>query len=169
MSLQLQIINLATAIATDYKQMRTWITGSSSGTLDALNTTTKASIIAAINEVNTKAASGVPATETVAGIGEVASLAEMATGTDHSNRFATPAGVRQERLALRAELLGGADPAWDTLQEMKALVDAGEESGDIAALTAVVGQKANSTDVYTKTEIGNNEYDFVAAYNTAKA
>lgn len=169
MSLQTRLGDLVTAIATDYKQLRTWITGSSSGTLSSLNTTDKASLVAAINEVKAGSSGAPPvATETVAGIGEIATLAEVAAGVAHDNHFVTPAGVRQERDALKAELLGGADAAWDTLNELKTFVDQAEESSVISALTTTVGQKADSSTVYTKAEIGNPETDLAAAYAAAK-
>jgi len=167
MSLQVRLADLITAIGTDYKQLRTWITGSSSGTLASLATTDKTSLVAAVNEV--KASSGSPpaASTTVAGVAEIATLAEVATGTD-TTRFVTPEGVRQERVALKAEILGGAGPAFDTLSELAALVTAAEETSVIDALTTTVGLKANSSDVYTKTELGNPETDLAAAYTAAK-
>lgn len=58
MSLQTRLTDLATAIATDVKQLRTWITGSSSGSLAGLTTTVKTDLIAAINEVNAKPTGG---------------------------------------------------------------------------------------------------------------
>lgn len=170
MSLQNKLTDLIVSLGTDYKQFRTWITGSSTGNLTGLTTTAKNSLVDAINEV--KASSGTPpeATTSVPGIAEIATLAEVATGTDTS-RFVTPEGVRQERTALKTELLGGATAAWDTLQELKALIDSGDASDQsaITSLTTIVGQKANSSDVYTKTELGDPETDLVAAYNAAKA
>jgi hypothetical protein len=53
-SLQTRLQDLATAVATDVKQLRTWITGSSSGTLAALNTTAKTDLVAAINELEAR-------------------------------------------------------------------------------------------------------------------
>ena len=50
MSLQTRLGDLITAVGTDYKQIVTWITGSSSGDLTGLDTTDKSSIVAAINE-----------------------------------------------------------------------------------------------------------------------
>lgn len=50
-SLQSRIGDLITAVGTDIKQLRTWITGSSSGNLTGLTTTDKTSIINALNEV----------------------------------------------------------------------------------------------------------------------
>lgn len=83
MSLQSRLSDFITAVGTDYKQLRTWLTGSSTGSLTALNTTAKTSLLDAINEVNNKA---VPppsdASETVKGILELATQTETDTGTD---------------------------------------------------------------------------------------
>ena len=75
MSLQTRIADLITAIGTDVKQLRTWITGSASGDLTGLTTTAKTSVVAAINEVNAKP-SAVASSTTVAGIAERATDAE---------------------------------------------------------------------------------------------
>jgi hypothetical protein len=110
-SLQTRIGDLITAVGTDIKQFRTWLTGSASGDLTGLATTDKTSIVNAINEVNTAAASAsVPdATTTVKGKIEIATLAEVGTGTD-TVRAVTPEGVRQERTAIEAELSAGYQP-----------------------------------------------------------
>lgn len=169
MSLATRVQELATAIGTDVKQIKTWMTGSATGTLTGLNTTDKTSLVAAINEVKSGNSGAPPdATESVKGIVELATLTEVASGVD-TTRAVTAAGVRQERAALKAELLGGAGAAFDTLMELKALVDASEESADITALATVVGGKADKTEVYTRTELGNPDTDFAATYATAKA
>lgn len=83
LSLQTRLSDLITSIGTDYKQLRTWITGSNTGTLAGLTTTTKADLISAINEVNAKPSSAPPdASETVKGIIELATLLEVGTGAD---------------------------------------------------------------------------------------
>jgi hypothetical protein len=94
---------LITAIGTDIKQQRTWITGSSSGNLTGLTTTDKTSIVNAINEV--KAGSGAPAaaSETVSGIMELATQAETNAGTDDL-RAVTPLKF-QTRMAAYAQPL----------------------------------------------------------------
>lgn len=188
MSLQTRLSDLITSIGTDYKQLRTWITGSASGDLTGLTTTTKTDVVAAINEVNAKPSSGAPAPDastTVKGIVELATLAEVATGTDLS-RAVTPEGVRQERIALKAEILGAGVPAaLDTLDELAAALadDANYASSTATALanrlrvdTAAQGltgtQQTNgqtNLGVYSKTELGNPETDLVALYTTAKA
>jgi hypothetical protein len=88
MSLQARISDLITAIGTDIKQHRTWITGSSSGNLTGLTTTAKADLISAINEINGKAGPSA-ASETVSGIAELATQAETNAGTDDA-RIVTP-------------------------------------------------------------------------------
>lgn len=185
LSLQIRLGDLATAIATDIKQLRTWITGSASGDLTGLNTTDKTSVVAAINEVNGKAATVSDASETVKGVVELATLAEVSTGTDTS-RVVTVEGVRQERIAVKNEILGAGVPAaLDTLDELAAALadDANFGSTVTAALanrvrvdTAAQGltgtQQGNARtniDVYSKAEIGDPETDLVAAYNIAKA
>lgn len=82
MSLQTRLSDLATAIGTDIKLLRTYITGSSTGDLTGLTTTAKTSLIAAINEVKAGSAGAPPAaTETTAGIAQVATQTEVNAGT----------------------------------------------------------------------------------------
>lgn len=187
MSLQTRLTDLATAVATDVKQLRVFITGSSSGSINGLTTTTKTDLVSAINEINAKPTSGAPpdATTAVKGIVELADLAEMAAGVD-AVRASTPAGVRQERLALKAEILGAGVPgALDTLDELAAAL--GDDANYAATVTAALAnrlrvdtaaqgltapQQVNgrtNLDVYSKAEIGNPETDLVAAYTAAKA
>ena len=99
MSLQTRLQDFITAVGTDYKQLRTWITGSSTGDLTSLNTTIKTSLVSAINEVNTKAAPTPPAaSETTAGVAEVATQAETTTATDDA-RIVTPLKLQQKLTA----------------------------------------------------------------------
>jgi hypothetical protein len=70
MSLQSNLASLITAIGTDYKT----IVGNI-GTLSSLTTTAKTSLVAAINEV--KATAPVAATETTAGVAQVATQTEV--------------------------------------------------------------------------------------------
>lgn len=186
MSLQTRLADLITQIGTDYKFLRSMITGTSGGDLTGLQTTVKTSVVAAINEARTTGGSGTPpdASETVKGVVELATLAEVATGTD-ALRAVTAAGVRQERTALKAEILGAGVPgALDTLDELAAALgdDANFGSTVTTALTnrlrvdAAQGltapqqlQGRTNLDVYSKAEIGNPETDLVALYTAAKA
>lgn len=81
MSLQTRLTDFTTAVGTDYKQLRVWITGTSTGDLTGLTTTSKASVVAAINEVNGKVYTPPASNETTAGISRVATTAETTAGT----------------------------------------------------------------------------------------
>lgn len=187
MSLATRLSDLAYAIGTDMKQFRVWITGTPTGTLDGLTTDDKSSLVAAINEVDSKPTSGDPsdATETVKGVVELATLAEVAAGAD-TERAVTAQGVRQERLALKEEILGAGVPAaLDTLEELAAALN---DDGNFAAATTealanrlrvdvndqalTAEQQLNgqtNLNVYSKTEIGDADIDLQAVYVAAKA
>lgn len=186
MTLQNRLADFILAVGTDYKQIRTWITGSSTGSLTALNTSAKTSLVDAINEINARPTGvSADATETNKGVVELASLAEVAAGVD-TLRVVTPAGVRQERLALREEILGSGVPeALDTLDELAAAL--GDDANFASTITSALAsrvrtdvddqglttqQQANARaniSVYSKAEIGDVEADLVAAYNAAKS
>jgi phage-related tail fiber protein len=139
LSLQTRLGDLITALGTDYKQFRTWITGSSTGDLTGLATDTKTSLLAAINELHSQQGSGAPdASETVKGIAELATLAEVATGTD-TTRIVTPAGVKQETDAVKAAILDSAPAALDTLNELAAAL--GDDANYAATVTTALAGK----------------------------
>lgn len=183
MSLNTRLGDLITAIGTDYKQIRTWITGSSSGSLTSLTTTDKTSLINAVNELNAKVPAA--ATSSAAGIVELATLAEVATGTD-TTRAVTVAGVRQERAALKNEILGAGVPgALDTLDELAAAL--GDDANFASTITTGLANRVRvdtATQGLTATQqanaraniaavgtadIGNPDADLVALYVAAKA
>lgn len=89
MSLQTNLTTLATAIGGDVKVIKTDI-----GVKANLTTTAKANLVEAINEVKASATGAPPAaTETTAGVVELATTAEATTGTD-TTRAVTAAGVK---------------------------------------------------------------------------
>ena len=96
MALQTRIANLIVAIGTDYKQVRTWLTGTSSGAFTLA--TTAQDVKGAIAELKASSASVSDASETVKGVGEIATQAEMTTGADDL-RFVTPLKHRQDLIA----------------------------------------------------------------------
>ena len=122
------------------KQLRTWITGSSSGNLTGLTTTDKSSIVAAINEVKAGSSGAPPdASTTVKGIIELATLAEATTGTD-SVRAMTPQAVKQETDAVKTAILGAGVPAaLDTLDELAAAL--GDDANFAATVTTSLAGK----------------------------
>lgn len=148
MSFESRIKDMLLAVGADYKQIRTWLFGSSTGTPATLSTTNKTSLVAAINEVNAKPSySPVDATTSQKGVVQLASLPEMATGVD-PNKVATAQGVRQETEAMKNQILGGVGPAFDTLLELSQ-----QDAADQTALLAA---------------IGNPEADLAAYYTAAK-
>jgi hypothetical protein len=194
LSLDIRLSDLATAVATDIKQLRTWLTGSSSGNLSGLTTTDKSNVVAAINEVKAGSSGAPPdGTVTTKGIVELATLAEVAAGADTA-RVVTPEGVRQERTALKTEILGAGVPAaLDTLAELAdALADDANFAGSMTASLAAINDELDHDVVHMDTlmsgltgemqangrtniaavgvdEIGNPDVDLVALYVAAKA
>lgn len=61
MSFASNVTSAFTRVATEFRSIRTLITGSSTGDLSGLTTTTKASVLAAINELNAKPSGGATA------------------------------------------------------------------------------------------------------------
>src|SRR6187401_542316 len=94
MSLASNVSGLATRVATEFKAIRVLISGSGTGGIANLQTTDKTSLVAAINEARTTGGAGSPpsASDTVAGVVELATVLETTTGVDTS-RAVTPAGV----------------------------------------------------------------------------
>jgi len=183
MSLQTRLSDLITAVGTDVKQLRTWVTGSSSGNLTGLTTTVKTDLVSAVNEVNAKPGEA-DASVTVKGIIEIATLAEVTTGTD-TVRAVTPQGVRQERTALKAEILGAGVPAaLDTLDELAAAL--ADDAAFSATITTALGNRVRTdtaaqgltgpqqvnarTNILAQdsASIGNADIDLAALYVVAK-
>lgn len=89
MSLASNLQSAMTRIGTEFKAIRTLISGSGTGDVSGLDTTAT-NLVDAINEVLDAAGSGgSPASETAAGIAELATQAETNTGTDDA-RIVTP-------------------------------------------------------------------------------
>lgn len=150
-TLQTRLSELITAIGTDYKFLRSMITGSSSGDLTGLTTTDKTSVVSAINEV--KAGSGTPsdASETVKGIIELATQGETNTGTDDV-RAVTP-------LKFQTRLVAYAQPIDSDLTAVAALTQTSYgraflELADQAALMALLS--AASATVQGKVELATD-------------
>ena len=132
-----RVTSLITGIKTETKALRTMLTGTNNGTVAGL-TTTATSVVGAINEVKT-----------------LAEAAGTVTQTDLDNSAA----------AVKADILGTAGPTVDTLKEIADLLSS-NTTGD-AALAVVVGNKANSSDVYTQAQFGNPDTDLLAIWNAA--
>jgi hypothetical protein len=166
-SLKTRIENLATAIATKCKSLNTFINGNAAD-LSGLNTAAKTNLVAALNELEAE-------------INVLQGASVGATVNDASSSSASQVYSIDKVLALiaqcKADILGGAAAAQDTLLELKAYVDSGE-AGDLTALAnrlrIDVGnqgltsqQQQNVQDnasVYSRAEIGNPDTDFAAVF-----
>lgn len=150
MSLQTRISDLITAIGTDIKQHRTWLTGSSSGNLSGLNTTDKTNLVSAVNEVLAGSSATPDASTTVKGKIEIATLAEVTAGTD-TVRAVTPEGVRQERTA--AITAATAPAASETVAGVSELANLAEVATGTDALRVVTVAGVRQERTALKAEI----------------
>jgi hypothetical protein len=142
MSLVTNLTNAFTRIGTEFKTIRTMITGTGTGDLTGLTTTAKTSVVAAINEV--KAATGAvvgAATTTTAGIVQLATPALTVTGLD-TTKAVTPAGVKASVDAL----INAAPGTMDTLGEIATQL-AADESAASALTTTVAGKQPIDADL----------------------
>ena len=142
MSLLTRITSLINSIATDIKDVYAKI-----GNLNTLQTTTKSSLVGAINEI--KASGGLQINDSTP------SSSTTFSGTAIDSKIATA------KTEVKNEILGSASAAYDTLQEIQAQMVADDTAA--ASLTTAVGQRP------TYTETGNLDTDLVQLYNTAKA
>lgn len=167
MSLQTRISELITAIGADIKNLVT-----TRGTMAALTTTEKGSLVGALNELK----GAIDALE--AGSGAINDATTGPSTTWSSEKINT------EIDGAIAALVDGAPEALDTLRE---LADAlGGQDGAIENLLTAVGNRLRFDDVQTLTaqqkvqgnanlgslslvQSGDPETDLVALYNTAKA
>lgn len=142
MSLLTRITALINSIATDIKDVYAKI-----GNLNTLQTTTKSSLVGAINEI--KASGGLQINDSTP------SASTTFSGTAIDSKIATA------KTEVKNEILGSASAAYDTLQEIQAQMEADDTAA--ASLATAVGQRP------TYTETGNLDTDLVQLYNTAKA
>lgn len=154
---QERITALAQAIAADIKRLTT-----NQGTLTALSTTDKTSLVNAINELKNSIANTTNINDT--------NTSKSATWSSDKINASINNAV--------AALVNGAGTTLDTLKE---LADAlGNDANFAATIATQMGKRVrvDAAQTFTVTEqaqgcanlgIGNPDTDFVAAYNTAKA
>lgn len=145
-TLQTRLGDLITSLGTDYKTIRTWITGSATGDLSGLATTDKTSIIAAINEVKT-GSSGSPAdaTTTIKGIVYLATGAEAVSGTDAGK--ALTAAALTSKIDTDTTLANDLDTRLPSQHAVKTYVDTAVSGATIAdASTTVKGKVQLATN-----------------------
>ena len=123
MSLATNIQNLATRIGTEVKAVN-----GRQGNLASLSTTAKGNLVAALNEV-------------AASVGSAgASINDTAPSTlSVYSSSKTLAEIGSAVATAKAELLGGAGTAYDTLKELQDLLVA--KDGDVAAITTALANR----------------------------
>lgn len=161
MSLQTQLNSFVLRVAEEFNAVK-----GRTGVLTALATTDKSSLVAAINELQAAVVAAVA----------IDDAQVSATSTYSSDKIVTLLD------ALKADILGGADPAYDTLLELQQALQ-NDESG-IAALTAAIDKRVRFDAPQTLTlaeqaqalanigaiaasAIGDPEADLVAAFEAA--
>ena len=161
MSLQTQLNSFVLRVAEEFNTVK-----GPTGTLTALTTTDKSSLVAAINELKAAIVTAVM----------IDDLQVSTTTTYSSNKVVTLLD------ALKADILGGADPAYDTLLELQQALQ-NDQSG-IAALTSAIDKRVRFDAAQTltvpeqqqartnigavaATDIGDVATDFVAIFEAA--
>lgn len=158
MSLATRIESLVIRVAQEFNEIH-----AKTGNLSSLTTTDKSTLVAAINELQAAVVSS--------SVIDDASIA--ATTTYSSNKIVSLLD------ALKTEILGGADAAYDTLVEIQQLLQSGT-SGLDALLTAVNNrvrfdaaqsltlaeqlQARTNIGAVATSDVGNTDTDFVAVF-----
>lgn len=174
-TLQVRLQDLATRIATECKGLRTLINGNAAN-LAALTFGAKTNIVVALNELKAEL-------DSVASSGG-------ATINDASNASTTQtwsitkivSELADTAAAVKAEILGGAGAAYDTLAELQALLE--DNAGDLTSIMTALGnrvrtdtaaqglttlEKSNARtniDAYGSVEIGNPDANLVTVFET---
>lgn len=160
-SLETRLRDALTRVGTEFKTVYAEI-----GVLGSLTTSTKSSLVAAINELQAALANATNINDVTPG----------ATTTYSSNKVV---GLLAQ---LKSDLVGGASSAYDTLVEIQAILQGDDAS--IATITTALGnrvrydavqtlttgQKAQARtniDAYGSVELGNPDTDFVAVFTAA--
>lgn len=169
-TLQQRLQDLATRIATECKSIRTLLNGNASDN-SALTTNAK-NLVGAINEVKALVAAN--------SNGAVVDDATSSSATETYSVNKILAVVADAKAAVKSDILGGADAAYDTLKELEALLQGDDAS--IATLNAAIGNRVRidtaaqgltttqqqnartNIGAYGAPEIGAPDTDFVAVF-----
>lgn len=174
-TLQTRLQDLTTRIASECKSIRTLLNGNAADN-SALITTAKSNLVAALNEVKAQAnalqaSSGAPIDDS-----------SNASTTSTYSISKIKSELSSTAAAVKAELLGGAGAAYDTLKELADLIQ-GEQDAITAITTAlslrvrvdVNNQALTSTQqanartnigALSTVELGNPDTDLVSVFTT---
>ena len=171
MTLEQRLISLAQAIGADVKAIR-----AAAGTLSSLNTTNKASLVAAINELQALVSGSAGATINDA-VGDGATTVTWSA----DKIFDT---IEAAKAAVKSDLTNGAGAALDTLAELAA--ELGNDPNFAATIATQIANRVRFDAAQTLTvpqqtqaranigaqsaaAIGDPDHDIVADYTAAKA
>lgn len=145
MSFETNVTNLATRLGTEFKALRTQLTGTASGSLAGLTTATKSSLIAAINELDAaiEALASAEGGATIIDGPAVTTSVWSSAKTDDEINEAVDAAV--------ASLLDSAPGALDTLNELAAAL--GDDPNFAGTITASLAGKAAINHTHTTSQI----------------
>jgi len=165
MSLQTRLESLVLRLAAEFKTIYGQV-----GTLSNLSTTDKTNLVSSINELRSQIS-------TLAGVTLIDDVNAAGTATTFS-----ASKITTLLDALKADLLGGADAAFDTLKELQTAI-LSDQTGINALLTAVNArvrfdavqaltaveqdQARQNIGAVSALDIGNADSDFVAAFEAA--
>ena len=177
MTIETRIVALAQAMGTDVKAL-----GLAQGALSALNTTTKTSLVTAINELLGLIGSSGAAIDDQAGNGNTA--VTWSADKIHDS-------IEAAKQAIKDSLVNGAGAALDTLKELadalgndpsfaatvatslasRLRFDEAQALGNTQKQTARdnIGAASAADLAALTTAVGNTDRDLVAVYNSAKA
>ncbi len=165
MSQQTRLESLVQRLAAEFKTVYGRV-----GTLGNLSTTDKTSLVSAINELRNQI-------DTVAAVQVIDDANPSSLSTTFSASKIT--GLLGD---LKAEILGGADAAYDTLLEIQQALQSGDSATQAlldavnkrvrydAAQTLTAEEQAQARSnigAVATTDIGNPDFDFVAAFEAA--
>ena len=152
MTFPTNITNVLTRIGTEFKSIRTLISGSGTGTVSGL-TTTATDLVAAINEVKVTA-------DSAAGGGvAINDSATNLTETWSSSK------INSDIQAAVNGSIDGAPGALDTLNELAAAIN--DNASYAAAVTSALAAKANTADLYTQAQLGDPTTEYVTGFESA--
>ncbi len=145
MSFETNVTSLAVRLGTEFKTLRTQLTGSATGSLAALTTDTKTSLIAAINELDAaiEALAGAEGGATIVDGAPVTTSVWSSAKTDSEIDTAVSAAV--------ASLLDSAPGALDTLNELAAAL--GDDPNFATTITSALAGKAALNHTHTASQI----------------
>lgn len=160
MSLETRIKSALSRVATEFKTLRTLISGSATGDLSGLTTTDKSSLVAAINEASTTGGGG------GGGSGDLVSTNNLSDVADPAAALANLGGVDSAQVNTQIQAVVGAAPAsLDTLQELAtALGDDPNFSGTVlSALSNRVRVDAAQSFTAPQQQQGRDNIGAIAA------